>query len=1226
VTIGYENDANLPDPADLHIWMQLAANGTFVDVSQYVDITSVNLAVPANGKTGTLTFTIRAPGNLIGGSTYVIDDNVETRVEEWTDSGPYHRHFMGWTTEVVSRTEGYDKVYEVTAQTPGAVLARPGRQVVTPWPTSEGTPVVDTTVATALTSTGSQTVAPASVYNLYVDRTVFASNANGTAREYITITGKALTVDTTGQDPVTTIGTPVTVTPVSMSGISDGSLLTVYNADAGHTNREVVTASGVTGTTFVATFTLTKDDNFNIEAGTVTATFAKTKTANWLIYGGLNDKDILADGFQIGDTSYAGFIDEYFNKAKYTTVALGATAGSNVTVTPASMVDIFPRHSLIIADENGGNEETIVVESVDYNAGTFVIRTLVNTRATNWRVYNNIYVSKNAISEVIRSVPHLTADTGEPVNFIDKLRENAVGEQIVSTTSSASFSPGTRLVTTASMADIYPGQYLMCQNADGTNREVVFVIGTSATQFQATFRMSKTGSTVPWKVEDTPDVVDYAMVWTPDNGAHDAAWDLILAWYNPFDVTTLASVALVDTATVTAGASARYTDPYNRTIDGGRRGYKASVKGKNEVVGTYTDPVVPRGKRLIELPVVVDDTIGDADTANLRAKQHVRSFKYPSEHVQVSTYARITTSLFYQANSVSWQHENEGGTPAQYAIADKRLSFPQGAALYTFTLGQAWEEIGDRPQPRFGAVNLRDVAAPSIPTWASGTGWLLSNTYNPQTGLTDVHIQWNSGREADLNNFRVYYRVTGNTSWGVWPPVDYPTHDVTLNLNPNVGYDFSLKAVDNSGNMSDRSAVVSTTTQSVQNPDPITSLSVTRNVFYGQDGMAHLFLSWVASVSSGVHHVEFLVRQGTNQYWTHNVDTPNTTTEIIMQPGVAYEIYGVAVTTYNHRSVASNTVSGTTAAAPDAIELYNGDFAFESLLEANQPDGWTITTGGTLALINAYRRHTGAVSLRGKYYYEIDMLGSGVGSAFVELLSRPVAVVTTGGSISTANFSMIGGYIYRATAAFGTILSEIRFYDKADSLVYTETIQSSATPSTAGAVHINKKSAGHADMAYARLYIKFTSGTTATIIRFGGCKLEESVSGGSVNSSFVLDSGDALTMKSGTELNITSNTATPIEFYDSDNTSLRARLNYAETPDYIILEGVETDGVAVAVRVQDSSGQMMFIRPSTGIEHSVFAGKTYTVNDHRVLNVFNTVCFDNAVVCFDNSPVVFGDD
>lgn len=222
---------------------------------------------------------------------------------------------------------------------------------------SGGYSVVATPISTtssAVNSTGSQVVTPASMTGIVLGISLHFAAGGGTAEDVV-VTAVTSTTFTATFTSTHTAGTAITLgtasnltlTPTTNIGVAGSKII----APAAMTNIVVGTLlhiSAGTGTAEDVTVTATTTNTF-------TATFANTHSSSWTITTPTSMSYIPVPG----------------GRCVSTTSATSITAGSNVSVQPASMIGIYTGQRLNVANGTGTAED-VRVKSVNVSAGTFV--------------------------------------------------------------------------------------------------------------------------------------------------------------------------------------------------------------------------------------------------------------------------------------------------------------------------------------------------------------------------------------------------------------------------------------------------------------------------------------------------------------------------------------------------------------------------------------------------------------------------------------------------------------------------------------------------------------------------------------------------------------------------------------------------------------------------------------------------------------------------------------
>lgn len=221
---------------------------------------------------------------------------------------------------------------------------------------SGGFTVVATSISTTsslVNATGSQTVTPASMTGIVLGISLHFAAGGGSAEDVV-VTAVTATTFTATFTSTHTVGTAITlgtasnltltlttnigvagsktIAPASMTNITVGTLLHI-SAGTGSAEDVIVTAT---------------------TANTFTATYANTHSSSWTIT----------------TPTTMSYIPVPNSRCVSTTSATAITAGSNVTVTPASIKNIYVGQLLNIANGTGTAED-VRVKAMNPTLGTF---------------------------------------------------------------------------------------------------------------------------------------------------------------------------------------------------------------------------------------------------------------------------------------------------------------------------------------------------------------------------------------------------------------------------------------------------------------------------------------------------------------------------------------------------------------------------------------------------------------------------------------------------------------------------------------------------------------------------------------------------------------------------------------------------------------------------------------------------------------------------------------
>ena len=1028
-------------PVALAVDVSFDYGATFTDLG--VDyIPRDNVRLERDNMTGAVTGSMTIVQH---GGGYVVQDNLPVHIYDKTAT-PYIRWFDGYIMGASSTAEGAEKVWECRLVGKGqVVMAKPPKQLLTQWPPGDGTPVVDTPVRASVAAGANRTIQTIDPQNLAVGKKYFAYNSDFTNYERITLTAVgganaiadfalSKTVASTTVASGNTVGL-YTATPASMTGITNGKTLLITDSD-GYSHPEYVTASNVTGTTFDATYTIAHGAGY------------KVYTAWWVLQAGVSSTDLLRDGFSAQDPTartvaasispgsqavspvdasgnasmtdifvsasgapacyvycanadgtqpemllvtavtattftasftrsksanwvvrpllwYYGFFDEFYNNSSQVTIAGGISAGNDQTITlgAGNMTHVVPVRTLWVENADGSNREAVFVESV---TATGFVADFQYAKAANWIVYNGFAVDLGAIDEVQQSLPHLKWPEGTPhLQIIEEIKQNVVNAPNVATTSSTAVTAGTNAtVTVGSTSGMAVGDVLRCYNSDLSNSERVRISAIAGSTITAYFTSAKSGT---WHLVGGQQP-DFYSTFPSDTGANIQPWIMQPRYYDVFDTNTRATVALKNATTINPDIEARYQLGYRRDVDGMERITHQDVFGAGGVYGSYTDTTAETTlKRRICGEVVFDDSLITAAECDDRAEILVRNFGRARDTVSpVKTTQLIDQYLMHEGKVVSWEHTLEGGTPAWYNIAQYSLDFSaEGVATHTFALGDAVPGMRDRPIPLYGASTLIDRTRPHAPTWAPGTGWVVSNTYSQYTDRVTIVIRWISSQELDLDHFMA--EANDGRGWQNVVTTDETTVEATFpDILPGTTVRFRVTAWDRSGNPSDPSATVSTTAVSRTNPNAPT-LNTTAQVYDPQSRRVLVTVNLTPSTSPNLVFSTFWVTMdGTAVPFTRS---PNTTSEVFdMAPGTVFSIQATVTNSWNRTSSLSTPALTGTAVGPNAQELLNGGFEESVRFHQEWPAWWTRVEGSGSTVT---RTSTPVSAYEGTYYLDL---------------------------------------------------------------------------------------------------------------------------------------------------------------------------------------------------------------------------------------------------------------
>ena len=295
---GYEQDRN--QPSRLRFVAALGVDAELMDITNATDIQVIRESVrfdrdTENGSVASLTFDAALPNKAfqdIPTRRYISVDDPDLA----NGLGGYAGIFSGEIISVDVKEDGDERILNLRCSDWGDLMRRPPKQITTPWPPGDGTPVVDTTVEAAVVAGTGVVVTPRSMRHIYVGKRLYASNSDGSNQERITVTAVTATTftadfDTDKDSTETTVQLSMhakglqTIEPDSMVNINVGSLIYCYKTHGVQTvGNEWTVVESVTATTFDAVFIAWKSHDWVVRS-------------EWRLFGGVSARELIADGF-----------------------------------------------------------------------------------------------------------------------------------------------------------------------------------------------------------------------------------------------------------------------------------------------------------------------------------------------------------------------------------------------------------------------------------------------------------------------------------------------------------------------------------------------------------------------------------------------------------------------------------------------------------------------------------------------------------------------------------------------------------------------------------------------------------------------------------------------------------------------------------------------------------------------------------------------------------------
>jgi chitodextrinase len=192
-----------------------------------------------------------------------------------------------------------------------------------------------------------------------------------------------------------------------------------------------------------------------------------------------------------------------------------------------------------------------------------------------------------------------------------------------------------------------------------------------------------------------------------------------------------------------------------------------------------------------------------------------------------------------------------------------------------------------------------DTTPPAVPTGLTGVA-----------GDTKVTLNWNANIESDLDHYVVYVD-------GVSKATVRSNTAVITDLTNGKSYNFSVTAVDKSGNESAKSAVISKTPTG---PPPPDTTPPAVPVLQGRPGKEQAVLSWTKSTESDFSH--YNLYQDGEKVGNY---TSNAATVLGLKNGTQYRFQVTAIDVSGNESAKSNQVAITPVEKMDVNLIPNGD-------------------------------------------------------------------------------------------------------------------------------------------------------------------------------------------------------------------------------------------------------------------------------------------------------------
>lgn len=221
------------------------------------------------------------------------------------------------------------------------------------------------------------------------------------------------------------------------------------------------------------------------------------------------------------------------------------------------------------------------------------------------------------------------------------------------------------------------------------------------------------------------------------------------------------------------------------------------------------------------------------------------------------------------------------------------------------------------------SVTPADAIPPAVPTGLAGTA-----------GDTLVDLTWTANSESDLAGYKVYYRVTGDTTWiEIGPLVGSPSYSVT-GLTNWLSYDFAVSAKDTSGNESAKSSSITDWPEGAISPPTLNSSNNRKTNDSTPTITGTSTRGWTVTLYEGTESLgsDTVASDGTFSFPTLTLDDD----EHVIQAKVTPPLPGAPTSGYS--SGVTVIVDTTPPATPTGLQIIAGNNWIDLRWDANTED------------------------------------------------------------------------------------------------------------------------------------------------------------------------------------------------------------------------------------------------------------------------------------------------
>lgn len=352
------------------------------------------------------------------------------------------------------------------------------------------------------------------------------------------------------------------------------------------------------------------------------------------------------------------------------------------------------------------------------------------------------------------------------------------------------------------------------------------------------------GGTVTWGTvvltcRGSTTMAPFAAIYpSPDNMAHNAAWNKVAGWYDLLSWTEipLLTVEFQD-ITVEDATHIRYNSDATRNRDASQYRNKQTVVGNLGARGTKQDTVSQAyvNGRVVTGPTIKDDKLTENVQCENAAAVVLGALGYARETIGFSSYKvpGDPIDILLAPRRVKFSKATWGLSHEVYFIVGVGLDFSEDVAKWTYQLGSAPQTLGENGLPRamMGARYVSNLDPPGSVTWDPAT-YVVSNVWNYIHHLTEVVVQWRppTTGQGDLAIYNVRVRdvISGTYIRNVRQGAD----DVSIWFmgTPSSNYVVEVQSEDIWGNRSawSSSPMLTTAGITVTTPPTITNTKVGR--------------------------------------------------------------------------------------------------------------------------------------------------------------------------------------------------------------------------------------------------------------------------------------------------------------------------------------------------------------------------------------------------------------